>query len=235
MVNSRSKREEAKLKELVREYSQRGYRVVSEPAGSDLPGFLRPHDWRPDIIAYSEQENLVIEVRSRKTMADAKRFARIADVIRAQEGWDFVLVVTNPKDVGGREIASASPSMAAPHRLLDQAEHLLGAGGDWEFAEAALLVAWAGFEAVLRLSLARLYGREKPLPPLSLLRDSIMYGVVSKEDSQAVEHAAEVRNALAHGYQPLPVEPQLARRLVELGRTILAETEREASSRETWD
>ncbi len=225
MPKDSSKREQVKLRDLAREYTAKGYRVVLKPSHEQLPRFMRSVNWQPDLIAFGEDRNLVIEVASRETFADKEKLKYAVDLVEAQEDWDFVLVVSNPRKSENDELERVVPDPVHVLERLDQAEHLLSAGSAGEFVEAALLMAWAGFEAVLRHSLSRLYDRGKPQPHASLLRDAAMYGVITRRDRQSVELAMETRNAVAHGYHVLPVEIRRVRQLIRLGRKILLETE----------
>ncbi|QYY33778.1 hypothetical protein K2O51_33575 (plasmid) [Cupriavidus pinatubonensis] len=83
-------------------------------------------------------------------------------------------------------------------------------------ASAALLVAWAAMEALLRRTAlhAGLKGRIGVNPQM-LLRDLSSAGVLPSAETRLLEEVRQVRVAAAHGLSPVPVRPTL---LLELHR-----------------
>lgn len=223
MRSDTTKWEEEKIRELVREYSAKGYRVVLQPGTSKLPKFMKSFNYLPDLIVYGKNEKLVIEVRSSSTISDAERFSHIADSIRNQKGWDFVLVMTNPKAKSTVEPSGTIPGYQYALQQLAEAEQVLSAGAGGGFRNAALLVAWAGLEAAIRYTLSRQYERDKPVSLPTLVRDAGMYGVISRRDSEFIEGSMKVRNSIAHGYQGVAISKGHIRRIVEVGRKVLLE------------
>ncbi|RDU37298.1 hypothetical protein DRW41_05445 [Neobacillus piezotolerans] len=87
---------EEKIKEVANEYSQKGYTVFTNPQlGNDTPEFLR--NYSPDIIAISENDKVVIEVRNKYSLSQSKELENLASVIDHQKGWRFELIVINSK------------------------------------------------------------------------------------------------------------------------------------------
>ena len=68
-----------KLKEVATEYRRKGYSVVVKPRGKELPRFLS--DLQIDLLAESDAERVVIEVKSGKELQDSPEMARIAERI----------------------------------------------------------------------------------------------------------------------------------------------------------
>ena len=64
MKNISQQREFTKAKEIANEYKQKGFGVILEPSSSDLPEELKKLNFRPDIIATSDEANLIIEVKT---------------------------------------------------------------------------------------------------------------------------------------------------------------------------
>jgi hypothetical protein len=224
--------EEEKIRDLDREYSAKGYRVVLEPGTSKLPKFMQSFDYHPDLIVYGKNESLVIEVTSSSTISDAKRFSHIADSVRNQKGWDFVLVMTNPRSKSNIEPSGEIPGSQHALQQLTEAEQVLSAGTEGQFVNAAFLVAWAGLEAAIRYSLSRLYKRDKSVSQPTLVRDAGMYGVISRQDSEFIEIAMRARNSIAHGYQDVTISKGDIRRIIEIGRRVLAETHDQLSTQQ---
>ena len=224
MHSTTSKREEDKIKELARQYTAKGYRVVMEPSKNDLPEFMRSLGYDPDLIVYGEKENLVVEVKTSQTISSARNFSRFVDLIRQQEGWDFVLVMTNPKSRPTRDQSCESLDTQHSFEQLTQAESLLETGARGQFNNAALLVAWAGFEAASRFSLSQLYDKRRMATLPTLVRDGVMYGVLSRQDGEFIEKLMQVRNSVAHGYVSKAVTQKDLKRLIGIGKKVLSET-----------
>jgi hypothetical protein len=219
-----TKREEDKIKELARQYTAKGYRVVMEPSRSELPEFMRSLGYLPDLIAYGEKGNLVVEVKTSQTVSSAQGFSRFIDLVGQQEGWDFVLVMTNPKSRPTRGQRSDALSAHQALEQLTQAENVLEAGPQGSFNNAALLVAWAGFEAAVRLSLSQLYDKDRMATLPTLVRDGVMYGVITRKDGEFIEKLMQLRNSVAHGFASKTVAQKDLKRLIGIGKRVLSET-----------
>lgn len=217
-------REKEKIKELFQEYSSKGFRVVKEPGKDDLPDFMKSLGFRPDLIVYGEEQSLVIEVKTSQSIRQAKEFAHIADFVRRQEGWDFMLVLTNPASQAVVEERGTTSGSGHATEQLEEAERLMEAGRQGQFYNASLLIAWAGLEAALRYALSTLYQKDKPITPETLVRNSIMYGVISRNDANIIESIMEIRNSVAHGYEGQGASAGDVAGIVEIGKRVLAET-----------
>src|SRR5207245_9046654 len=128
-----------------RRYKRRGYNVRRRPRGDDLPQFLS--GFEPDMIAYNDQESVVVEVKPRADLPASGYLMELANVVNAQQGWQLDLAVVNPKTpplvdedvekLGQTEIAAR---IRAVRQLVKVRQD-----------EAAILLAWSTVEAALRL------------------------------------------------------------------------------------
>src|SRR4051812_34207834 len=82
--------ERTEVERVAREYREKGYEVQIEPAVSELPDFIR--EYRPDIIARSGKECVVIEVKQRVSDLDRNRLRTIAQRVESRPGWRFIVV-----------------------------------------------------------------------------------------------------------------------------------------------
>src|SRR5438105_13047214 len=85
--------EKAKVAQLASEYRDRGYNVRIQPTSPDLPSFLA--GFAPDILATSDHDNVVVEVRSARNF-DAEQIQQLAEVLQSQPSWKFEVVLVNP-------------------------------------------------------------------------------------------------------------------------------------------
>ena len=75
--------EERKVKELANEYKKKGYTVFMYPTKENIPDFLG--DYKPDLIAISDREKLVIEVKSKSTIKSSEKLTNYIELINRQE------------------------------------------------------------------------------------------------------------------------------------------------------
>lgn len=89
--------EHRRVLRLAREYRQQGFDVTVYPESGDLPAELA--QFPLDLLVKGEDRVLAIEVRTREhlTLNGSEDLRRMEDKIRALPGWDFELVVTNPR------------------------------------------------------------------------------------------------------------------------------------------
>ena len=91
------RRELRRLRDLAKELAEDGYGVEIEPSPQKLPAELRAY--RPDLVAFGPDGNLVIEVKSSATLRGSEgRLTGLAKVVAGMSGWRYDLVVTNPSD-----------------------------------------------------------------------------------------------------------------------------------------
>lgn len=188
--------EKRKLNQIAREYEQMGYTVVLRPQPSDLPPFLS--QFQPDLVAFSDSENVVIEVRSRESLGDRRENIKdLAEAIDRHGGWRFELVVMNPRS-GAREIDSELElSMQEIHMRIGIARELLSDGQP----ELAALAAWSATEAMLRKIASANQIIRPQQQPAALLKQVYVAGLLDTEDYDVLKRAMQERDLVAHGYR----------------------------------
>lgn len=202
---------------LAEEYRSRGYDVIEEPSQEQLPPFLS--DYQPDMLLRKadEDETVVVEVKSRRTLAKEPQIRELAQLLRTQPRWRLELVVV---DIGEQLEALEDARLFAKEDILrgiTEAERLLAS----DSTEAALLLAWAVTEPTVRLLADRdglTTGRSKPL---HLIKQAVVNGVVSRTDYNLLFQALRHRNALAHGFMQPDFDPALARKLIDTTKQLL--------------
>lgn len=189
-------REHQRLREVAREYRQRGYDVIIEPTSGQLPEFLAP--FRIDMLARNTEENVIVEVRTQESLANAPELDAVAQAIHNQTSWRFELVVTNPKD---RTPIQFKDAVSLDH--LDVSYRIREARqlSEQEHGEAALLLAWSATEALLRAIADEEAIPVGPSNPSQLTKSLFTYGVINKEQYQILQHGLQARNIVVHGYK----------------------------------
>lgn len=206
--------ERQRLERVAEEYRSKGYEVLVEPSGSDLPSFLR--DERPDLIARRGDERLVIELKPPSFRPELGKARRLVERIQKEPGWQLVLVALSPAEelLPGEPLSLLDSPEVEQH--LAQARRLLDAGQP----EAALLLAWGAVEARLRW-LAK--EGEIPLPrpgTLTLLRQLVSLGLIEREHYLALSDAFTARSAVAHGFKPQADIESTVHALLNLYKTL---------------
>ena len=87
---------------------------------------------------------------------------------------------------------------------------------------AAVMLAWAGLEAALRRVASRAgLSARIGVQPLMLLRELRSADELDENEFVFLEHARQLRTAIAHGMKSPHVDKAVVDRLVNLGRRLL--------------
>jgi uncharacterized protein YutE (UPF0331/DUF86 family) len=210
--------ERQRARALAEEYRSRGYEVIEEPSPAQLPDFLS--GYRPDLLVRKGDEAIVVEVKSRSSLAKDAQIRELAQLLQTKPHWNFELVV-----VGESERMSA-PAGARPFerddilRRIEAAEKLLESG----FSEAALLLAWSTSEATLRLLIEEEGIVLDHLNPPYILKQAVMHGVIARDEYNFLTNVIKYRNALVHGFKTLDFDPALVSELISRTKRLLQST-----------
>ena len=202
---------------LAQEYRSQGYEVIEEPSQEQLPPFLA--GYHPDMLLRKadEDEAVVVEVKSRKSLAKEPQITELAGLLRTQPGWRLQLVVV---DIGEQleALEDAHPfSREDIARGIAEADRLLVSG----FAEAALLRGWSVAEPTVRLLAERDGLTTGRSTPLHLIKQAVVYGVLSRTDYSLLFQALKHHKALAHGFVQPDFDPALAGKLIDTTKRLL--------------
>ncbi|MEP6495914.1 MAG: hypothetical protein ABJF01_24755 [bacterium] len=221
MITPRESPSHAILERIADEYRRRGYEVIVEPNGTDLPLFLAGAI--PDMIARRANERLVIEVKNSPSEVDRAQVDTIAQRIANEPGWQFVLMATGPQRTVDPPESIALDEAGIKGRL-DEASALLNTG----HVEAALMLAWAATEAVMRLLVAKHHLGIDRDDASTLIRSLVSEGYIDEDGFRLLNEAFRLRSAVAHGRRPIRGDVaadanKTARTLSQLSRSLLQE------------
>jgi Holliday junction resolvase len=80
LTEKREKVERERLLQLAESYKSKGYEVILNPSAEDLPDFLDAY--HPDMVVHCGNENVVVQVKSRFSLANSSSYLRdLANVI----------------------------------------------------------------------------------------------------------------------------------------------------------
>jgi hypothetical protein len=172
--------EQRKLRSIARRYERDGYRVTVLRQGGDLPAFLE--GFTPDLIAESERDRVVVEVRRSNAVRGSNNLVEIAERVSREPGWRFELV-TLPS------VEQASVLAAGRMDLVeDRARQVMNAGHN----DVAFVYALGALEALLK-NLASQHGLKVAKTPFTqVVRDLVSQGVISREVLDKLEQARRV-------------------------------------------
>jgi uncharacterized protein YutE (UPF0331/DUF86 family) len=175
------------LQRLVPELEAEGYEVFVHPNKPLVPAFLG--NFPPDAIARRADKNLVIEVLRQSPLASQK-LERVAALLKGQENWELRVVW----------IESTKTQASLPVQGADEVDSRLAEISELAAArhvEAAMLLAWATFEALARGLLTKEF--ERPQTPGRLVQVLAGNGHLTPTEADQLRTLAEKRNRLIHG------------------------------------
>ncbi len=83
-------------RKVARKYRRLGYDVVVQPAPDRLPEFMQGVE--PDIVARSQSDNVVIEVKRHSSLKGSNDMIGIAERVSSHPDWRFELVVIDNEE-----------------------------------------------------------------------------------------------------------------------------------------
>ena len=185
---------------IAEDYTARGFRVIVEPQGKDLPEFLV--GFQPDILAVGAEESVVVEVKVGTKTAASERFRDLAETIKREPGWRFSLIVVDPRS---DQVAPSAQQLLTRQEIVERlgrAEELSEHG----VRDASFLLLWSSIEAVLRQLASREGLPLERMPSSALLKELFSLGLLSREGLDITQRAYEVRNSLVHGFEAPELE-----------------------------
>jgi Uncharacterized conserved protein len=163
-----------------------GYDVFREPQQQLLPEFLA--GFTPDAIAIGKAKNLVIELVRQDARAREK-LRRIQEQLKGRPEWELRVVVVPASSspvIAQSDIAEINEHLSEIDELIAQKR-----------LSAALLIAWATFEAIGRRISPTEFGR--PQTPGRLVEVLARDGEIMPDEADLLRRLAELRNHLIHG------------------------------------
>jgi uncharacterized protein YutE (UPF0331/DUF86 family) len=203
MVTEAEKTQADILRTLRNRYQRRGYTFVAHPTEDLIPDFLR--GYRPDALALSDRDSVVIEIKTRQSPSSEKSLAQIAGRVAQQPNWKFEIYYAGdfPRPVYDK------PNEAEISMLLEEIRGLRKAG----FDRAALVMAWAALEALARAFRSENKNGSAPMIPSEIVEWLSRTGHVDNATGRSLRNMIKVRNAVVHGVQEADLDEDESREL----------------------
>jgi uncharacterized protein YutE (UPF0331/DUF86 family) len=208
--------ERDRLLQLAEEYRNKGYDISFHPNPEDLPDFLK--NYRPDMIVRRENEAVIIEVKSRRSLnsSSSQYLQNLAQSVEQHPGWRFELVMTNPEDAAYSPKAESSLQQSEIETRLQVARQLAA-----QHPESAILYSWSLVEATLRLVAEHEALSLQRLDSLYLVKQLVTEGVISRPEYQLLMDALSSRNAIAHGFKATQITQGSVNELIDVAEQLL--------------
>jgi len=206
------------VEQVAEKYQAEGYTITLHPGRGKLPSFAA--DFGVDFLAIKGDEHVAVQVKaSRDELRKDPDTLKMAEVINAQPGWRFDLVVINAETPKEQFTAEATePTLDEIQRNLDYAEKAIATGDlDYPF-----LISWGSLEAAMR-NAARSNGLEvKTYTPSSLLRVLYSNGLLERDEFDWLNRTMKIRNAAVHGMSLPRLDPNIVQYLIAVARNLIS-------------
>ena len=182
-----------KVKEIADEYQKKGYAVYINPnMKSKLPDFLK--NYQPDIYAFNDKENVIIEVKSRGSKFQ-NGFEKISEYIEDKPNWRLEVIFSNPKE---KSILTSKNPLINEEEI-QQRIHQMKSLVNSHYLEASFLLGWTILEAQLR-GISKNEDLEENKSTLSLIKTLYSLGIIDEIDYKSIVNLFRTRNEIVHGY-----------------------------------
>lgn len=210
--------ERKQLLKLAEEYRENGYKISFCSNSEDLPDFLK--SYRPDLIAFRDDESVVIEVKSRHSLdSSSNQYLRnLAQQIEQHPGWRFELVMINSEEATYLTEAKETLQESEIKSRLEKVRQL-----SEQHPESSILLAWAIVEATLRLVAEREQLSLSRVDPLYLIKLLTTEGIVSKSQYKLLTNSYSLRNSVGHGFKTIEINQDIVNKLINLIEDLLGD------------
>lgn len=187
-------RERIAIESIAKELEDSGYTVFIDPDTSIMPFDLE--GYQPDIFATKNEENLIVEVKSKSAPRTIERYKKIAETVSKQKNWRFMLSTVDDKYQSEPCAIKPDFDIEALPKFFQKLERLF----EVESYDLALPYLWS-----IYISGMRMIGHRRGIPidattDKSVLNYMYSLGEMSNEDFEKSLHFLELRNQLVHTF-----------------------------------
>ena len=95
-MEAKTSRERQRARIIAEEYRSKGYEVIEQPSPEQLPEFLA--GYQPDVLVQRGDEAIIVEVKSRSSLAKDSRITEMARLVQREPHWNFELVLVGEEE-----------------------------------------------------------------------------------------------------------------------------------------
>jgi len=197
------KRELEKAKEVAKEYIKKGFDVIMNPSFEQLPEELKNLNFTPDIIAMSKDINLIIEIKTANSVKNDNKLLMIADKIKNLNNWEFEFIYTNPKKnynnydyINSKNIITYNEAKNSIERV----KQFIKIENNSEFLDMGLILSWISIIKILKIHFQEYKKNNLQISDKTLIRDSVILGIINREEQKYLEKLLSKRNSIIHSY-----------------------------------
>ena len=214
MSASSSRIEDAVLQTVVPSLEAEGFQVFVQPTRRMLPSFMERY--QPDAIAVRADKKVALEVLGSATLTGGyrERVARLQAMFADHPEWEF-RVIYAPENDAVEEIP------ISPRESIEELLARIEAAYDAMGPAAALLTAWAAFEATARVLAPNAYGR--PQPTSRLIEGLAGEGYITPDEADIIRQVSQLRAQIAHGRLDLVPTRDQVDSLIRITREMLSQ------------
>ncbi len=225
MKKNAKRRESEKAREIVKEYSKKGFDVILNPSKEQLPIELQNLSYLPDIIAKSDKINLIIEIKTASTIQDDMSFLTVVDKLKKIENWEFEFIYTNPTNINkSKNNIPYDFTYEEVQNNIDRVEKFISIETNSEFTDLGLILGWNTIISVLKMYINNDEKYNNQYPDSSLIRDAVMLGILSSEEQDYLKELMIKRNKVAHAGNIVTVSINELEKLVRFSKKLLQQT-----------
>jgi len=204
--------EQNKIRQVAKDYEKNGYKVIIEPHGTNIPYFIK--DYQPDIIATSEKDNVIIEVKTRSNFSTIDKLRDIADIVNNRENWRFELIVTTSKQEVQSEIDRSTIELGLTE--IERNFKTVKTAIKQELYPSAFILLWAMLESIARQLLLEDKKKLNSRTSLVVIKTLFSFGHLTRKELDTLEKFFVIRNQIVHGYKVTGFNKKMVERLLSI-------------------
>jgi hypothetical protein len=203
-----------RIRQVAATYRKQGYRVTSPGEPGAIPAFL--HGCTPDLIAESDGDKVVIEVKRASALRGSNDLADIAERVAAAPGWRFEVVALRSEiETNGLSASEWLGTMLRRH------------AHEEDMAQQCVYLA-AVLEHLLAIVASREKLRAREKTGRRLAAELVYHGVIDQVLLDRINAAFAWRDALVHGMVTSGPAGEQAPEIESICRELLAQSMAEA-------
>jgi hypothetical protein len=169
--------------------------------------------FRPDIVAESPSESIVVEVKSSNKVRGADYWRELSSAVKQHPGWRLELVLN---DAARNETPDSIDEELIKERI-EEGQQLSRQG----MLAASLLITWSAAEAAMRLA-SKNHEIELPdLRPATVISRLYSDGLLERSEYDFLIDCMHTRNGIAHGFYEGRIRQGSVRRLQQITLRLL--------------